>query len=401
MSLLRSAVKALTVTEPFTNLTIPSFGSRNLAGVKVSASRALGLAPVYACVKLRAESLGATPVGVVGYVAGHRERRTDPRWLATPNSECTRFELFEKTSASIDIDGNAFWYLVRDRLGNVMEVWPLPPTVTKVWRERGTRSTPNPPIEYSVNGENVPAREILHIRGFSLPGWLRSPSPIQQEMHALSLAIAAEDFGGSFFGNGAVMSGLIESPTDPGEDGAKRMRTSFAADHQGVSKAHLPGFLFGGAQWKQLSVPNDQAQFLETRNYQLREICRIFRVPPHKIGDLERATFSNIEHQNIEWVTDGQIPSASRIEHAVKATPGMVADDEQLRFNFAGQLRGDLKSRYAAYAIGRQWGWLSADDVREREDENPLPDGQGDVYLSPLNMRSAGDPDPLLEDSNS
>lgn len=393
MSLLRSAVKAAWRTEQeFTNYTVPPFGLRTRAGVNVTTARALGLAPVYACVKLRAESLGATPVDVVGYANGARQRRDRPQWMDVPNPECTPFELWEKTSAALDVDGNAFWYLVRNNLGRVVEVWPLPPVSVVVRRDRPTADNPAPPVRYWVGDEEVPRRHILHIRGFSLPGWLRSPSPIQQEMHALGLAIAAEEFGEAFFGNGAVMSGVIESPTDPGERGAIRMRTSFARDHQGVSKAHLPGFLFGGAQWKQLSVPNEQAQFLETRNYQLREICRIFRVPPHKIGDLERATFSNIEHQAIEWVTDGLIPAASRIEHAIQTTPGMLDDDERLRFNFAAQLRGDLRSRYQAYAIGRQWGWLSADDIRELEDENPLPDGQGQTYLEPLNMRPADEP---------
>jgi HK97 family phage portal protein len=207
------------------------------------------------------------------------------------------------------------------------------------------------------------------------------------------LALAAEEYGESFFRNGATMSGVIEAERDPGEPAVARMRASFARDHQGLRNSHKPGFLFG-AKWTPLSIPNDAAQFLETRKYQLGEIARIFRVPPHKIGDLDRATFSNIEHQAIEWVTDGVIPTTARIEAAVLAA-GILDVGQHLRFNFSGLLRGDTVSRYAAYAVGRQWGWLSVDDIRALEDQNPLPDGRGQVYLEPMNMTPVGQEDEL------
>lgn len=355
-----------------------------------SRTRALQLATVWACVKIRAETIGALPAGVVEYRGETRVRKESPTWLERPNPETTRFQLFELTSASIDVDGNAYWFKERDRLGRVTEVWPVPPSRTQVFRET-VQGKEVGPKRFRVDNEEFGADRILHIPGFTLPGRLRGMNPIDQHRHALGLAVAAEDYGEAFFRNGAVMSGVIEAPSDPGKENADRMRTSFARDHVGVHRAHKPGFLFGGARWVQLSIPNDNAQFLETRKYQRNEICAIFRVPPHKIGDLERATFSNIEHQSIEWATDGVMPMTSRIEAAVYADGDLLDRGDHLKINLAGLVRGDIASRFAAYAIARQWGWLSADDIRSLEDMNPLPDGIGQTYLEPLNMVPAGE----------
>lgn len=384
MSLLRQFTKGrVTTEEPFTNMRVPWFGSRSRTGVSVGIDRGMRHAAVWACIRLRAETVGMLPVDVVEYDGDKRIVVDEPTWLQKPNPEMTRFQLFELTSVSLDTNGNAFWWIQRDRLGRVTEVWPLPPAQVSVYRDPKTWEK-----RYTINGDEFGSDEILHIPGFTLPGRMRGLSPIEQHVHALGLSIAAEEFGETFFGNGAIMSGLISFEKDPGEENARRVQDSFVEDHTGLSNAHRPGILFGGAKWETLTIPNEQAQFLETRKYQLGEIARIWRVPPHKIGDLERATFSNIEHQGIEWVTDGVMPYTTRIEAAVKGA-GLLEMGQKLRFKFAGLVRSDLKARYEAYAIGRQWGWLNADDIRALEDENPLPDGQGAHYLEPLNMRRA------------
>lgn len=392
MSLLRNLIRnrPMETVEPFDNRSFP--WSRSRTGVSVSQTRALQHAAVWACIRLRAETIAALPLGVVEYEGEARTRAETPTWLARPNPETTRYELIERTVASLDCDGNAFWYFERDRIGRIREVWALPPTAVKVWRDPPKRpgDPPGPKI-FTVGDEDFTADRILHIPGFSVAGRLRGLSPIDQHRHALGLAVAAEEYGETFFGNGAVMSGVIEAPGDPGRAAVDRMRESFAQDHQGLRNMHKPGLLFGGAKWTQLTIPNDSAQFLETRKYQLAEVTRIFRVPPHKIGDLERATFSNIEHQGIEWVQDGVLPTTARIEAAVRAG-GLLETGQHLRFNLDGLLRADISSRYAAYAIGRQWGWLNADDIRAKEDMNPLPDGKGQTYLEPLNMVPAGAP---------
>jgi HK97 family phage portal protein len=369
--------------ELFTNTTTPWFGSRSRTGISVDTERGMRHAAVWACIRLRAETIGMLPVDVVSYDGPNRIVADDPVWLQKPNPDMTRFQLFELTSVSLDTDGNAFWWIDRDRLGRVTEVWPLPPREVSIYRDEKTAEK-----YFTIKGDRYSANTILHIPGFTLPGRLRGLSPIEQHMHALGLAIAAEQYGEAFFGNGAVMSGLIKFKADPGSEVVRRIQDGFAADHQGLENAHRPGALFGDADWVQLSIPNDAAQFLETRKYQTGEIARIWRVPPHKIGDLERATFSNIEHQGIEWVTDGVMPYTTRMEAAIRHA-GLLERDQQLRFKFNGLVRGDIKSRYEAYAIGRQWGWLSADKIMELEDENPLPNGQGEHYLEPLNMRRA------------
>lgn len=384
MSFLRR-LQNRSVIEHGDNVNPPS-GFFGVAGglTPMSRTRAMQLATVWACIKIRAETIGALPAGIVEYRGDTRIPKESPTWLQRPNPETTRFELFERTSASIDADGNAFWFKQRDRLGRVMEVWLLSPNRVEVGREDGRKV-------FRIDNEDFGGDEVLHIPGFSLPGRLRGMNPIDQHRHALGLAVAAEEYGEAFFRNGAVMSGVIEHPNDPGEDGAKRMQDSFARDHSGVRRAHKPGVLFGGAKWVQLTIPNDNAQFLETRKYQRNEICSIYRVPPHKVGDLERATFSNIEHQSIEWVTDGVMPTTVRIESAVLADGSLLDRGDHLKINLAGLVRGDIASRYAAYAVGRQWGWLSADDIRALEDMNPLPDGIGQTYLEPLNMVPAGE----------
>jgi len=392
LSRLRNQYTTVTPVGNTTDLytTLPSFfRGFSRAGVDVSRDRALRHAAVWACVRLRAETIGSLPIDVVEYEGPQRKVLDSPTWLQRPNPETTRFELFERTSASIDTDGNAFWWIERDNLGRVREVWVLPPTAVRVDRDRDANGAPNGPKQYEVAREKVDPADILHIPGFTLPGRLRGLSPIEQHQHAIGLAVAAEEYGETFFGNGATMSGVIEAEKDPGEDKAERMRATFARDHQGLDNAHKPGFLFG-AKWTQLSIPNEQAQFLETRKHQVREIARIFRVPPHKIGDLDQATFSNIEHQAIEWVQDGLLPYTGRIETAIDAA-GLLDQGQRLKFNFNALLRGDVVSRYAAYAIGRQWGWLSADDVLSLEDRNPLPNGIGQTYLEPMNMIPAGD----------
>lgn len=392
MSLLRRLQNRAPIIESGDNLNPPAsfFGS---PGSTWSRTRAMQLATVWACIKIRAETIGALPAVVVEYRGESRVRKDQPTWLQRPNPEMTRFQLFELTSASLDAEGNAFWYKEKDRLGRVIEVWPLPPARTEVFREKVGNERVGPK-RFRIDHQEFGTDQILHIPGFTLPGRLRGLNPIDQHRHALGLAVAAEEYGEAFFRNGAMLSGVIEHPSDPGKEAAERLRDQFARDHSG-RRSHRPGVLFGGAKWTQLSVPNDNAQFLETRKYQRNEICSIFRVPPHKVGDLERATFSNIEHQSIEWATDGVMPTTARIEAAVFADGDLLDRGDHFKLNLAGLVRGDIASRYAAYAVGRQWGWLSADDIRGLEDMNPLPDGIGSTYLEPLNMVPAGERPPV------
>lgn len=394
MSQLRRLAKSLRTetVEPFTNLTGPRSARRLRSGVTVTAGRAMQHAAVWACVRARAEDVAKCPARVVEYQGKQRIRRDAPPWLERPNPETTPFELFERTTASIDTDGNGFWHVSKDRLGRVAEVWPLPPAEVQVWREPPSRGqTGVSPKQFTYAGDDYGLDEIVHFTGFSLAGRLRGLNPIQQHMHTIGLSVAAEEYGEAFFGNGATMSGVVTLPAGANLDPTKvqEMQDGLARDHQGLENAHRPGVLFGGAAWVQLTIPNDAAQFLETRKYQLADIARIYRTPSHKINDLEHATFSNIEHQAIEWVVDGIVPTVTRLEAQVVAA-GLVERGHHLKFNLGALLRGDTKTRYEAYAMGIQWGWLCPDDVRELEDLNPLPDGIGSTYRTPLNMGPLG-----------
>lgn len=404
MSRLRQIAKALTTTEePFTNMNVPRFGTRTRTGVTVNTTRAMQHGAVWACVRNRAEDIAKLPIRVVEYDGTTRTPQQSPAWLEKPNTETTPFELIERTSASIDVDGTAFWWVGRDRLGRVGEVWVLPPQQTEVFRDPPKRGqTTINPKRYRYAGTTYEADEIVQINGFTLAGRLRGLNPIEQHAHSIGLSIAAEEYGSSFFGNGATPSGIVELPAEagtPDRDQLTDMQDGIMRDHTGLANAHRPGVLWGGAKWVPLTISNEASQFLESRNYQLRDIARIYRQPPHKVGDLERATFSNIEHQSIEYVVDAIIPMVTRIEQAVLAA-GLLGPAQHLKFNLAALLRGDTLSRYQAYAIGRQWGWLCADDIRELEDLGPLPDGSGQIYLNPMNMVPAAlyaQPDPMLQ----
>lgn len=361
----------------------------NLAGVSIDRDRALKLSTFWACVTARAEDLSALPFDVIERQGKKRIEKPLPTWLEKPNPETTGNELIEMTSASIDTDGNAFWWYERDRIGRVAEVWAMEPSKVKVFRRPNKRGEPINPKEFSVDGKPYGLDQIVHIPGFRIAGSMRGLNPIDYHRHTLGLAAAAEEYGETFFGRGATMTGVITLDSDPGEENAARMQDSFVNDHGGLRNAHRPGVLFGGAKWEQLTIPNETAQFLETRSFQRSEICGWMRVPPHKIGDLEHATFSNIEHQAIEWVVDGLTPMGGRIERAIKHA-GLLSDPgDRMRIRYNGRLRGDTAARFAAYAIGRQWGWLCVNDIRELEDLDPV-DG-GDVYLEPLNMKAIGE----------
>jgi len=203
------------------------------------------------------------------------------------------------------------------------------------------------------------------------------------------LGLAAEEFGARFYGNNARPGVVLSHPGHLGEDAFDRLAVSWKQAHEGLENAHRVAILEEGMQVTEVGIPPSDAQFLETRQFQIREIARIFRVAPHMIQDLENATFSNIEHQGIDFVTHTLLPWITRIEQSIQRC--LITNIEKskgyyCKFNPAGLLRGDLKSRYDAYAVARQWGWFSADDVREMEEQNPLPNGAGQVYLSPMNM---------------
>ncbi len=369
------------------NVTPNYSGKPGTRSLFIGQESALTLTSVYACVRLLSETIAALPVHLYRKDGAKRTQLPTPIWLIKPNPETTRFEFFERTMASLLLDGNAFWFFEHDNIGRIGEVWLLHPGSVTVERNRKTSE-----IEYHVGNDTFDASRILHIRAFAGPGGLRGLSPVALFRNtALALTAALEDNGRKYFENGSVMSGVISVPERVEPDQLKVMAQRWKDDHSGTHNAHLPGFLTGGASWTQITIPNEQAQFLESRQFQVTEICRIFRVPPHKIAELSRATFSNIEHQGIEFATDSVAPWTARIE---SASGPLLEADAYLKFDLNGLLRGDTVSRFSAYNMGIQGGWLKADEPRAWEDLDPIPDGAGEVFRAPMNMAAVNGPEP-------
>lgn len=371
-----------------------AFGARPTAtGVLVSETSAMRMTAVYACVRILAETVASLPLVV--YRRQERGKVRDPshplyRVLHDQaNDEMTAMQLREALMVHVLLWGNAYAYIERDGRGQVAALWPLLPDRTYPLRDSDGN------LQYLTtlsSGEQrkLPPQDVLHVPGLGFDG-LVGQSPIRMAMEAVGLGLAAEAFGAKFFGNGAHLSMVFEHPHKLSPEAYERLKKSLENAHTGLDKAHKIKILEEGMKVSQLTVPPDQAQFLETRKFQVNEICRIFRVPPHLVGDLDRATFSNIEHQSIEFVVHTIRPWLVRWEQAIN-NKLFTASERAVYFAehiVDGLLRGDIKSRYDAYSIAINNGWMSPDEVRELENLNPMPNGQGSIYRVPVNTMPA------------
>jgi len=368
-------------------------GGKAASGVTVNENTALNSTAVFACVRILAETIASLPLVVYERLESGGKQRAQGHYLYSilhdqPNPEMTSFEFRETLMGHLALWGNAYAEIERDNAGRVVGLWPLRPDKMRVMRDEQSLR-----YEYQLPNSGTVAvlrqQNVLHIRGLSSNG-IVGYSPIRLAREAIGLALATEEFGARFFGQGSRPSGVLEHPGQLSEEAAKRLRKSWEELHSGLSNAHRIAILEEGMSWKQIGVPPEDAQFLETRKFQITEIARIYRIPPHMLADLERATFSNIEHQAIEFVVHTIRPWLVRWEQALKRDLFMPAERDIYFAEFLvdGLLRGDIESRYRAYSVGRQWGWLSANDVRELENMNPIEGG--DTYLIPLNMVPAG-----------
>ena len=275
--------------------------------------------------------------------------------------------------------GNAYAQIIRDGRGQVIALYPLMPD--KMTVDRIT----NGELFYQYRNDTgdviLHKEEVLHIPGMGFDG-LIGYSPIALAKNAIGMAIACEEYGAKFFANGANPGGVLEHPgivKDPA-----RVRDSWNAVYQGSSNAHRVAVLEEGMKFAPIGIPPEQAQFLETRKFQINEIARIFRIPPHMIGDLEKSSFSNIEQQSLEFVKYTLDPWVVRWEQAMQKALLSLTEKQQyfIKFNVDGLLRGDYASRMAGYAVGRQNGWLSSNDIRELENLNHIPENLGgDLFL--------------------
>jgi len=382
------------------------FGSSPVAGgVVVNAETAMAYSPFFAGVELISRDVASLPLFLYKRIQPFGKTRYLDSRLYTIlhdefNPEMSSMVARETMQAHVLTWGNAYAEIERDAAGRVVAIWPLTPDRVSVLRDYNTGA-----ISYHVRGWNnpdviVPASDMIHIPGLGYDG-IMGYSVISKARESLGLGLAAETFGSTFFGNGATFGGVITWPGPrPTELAEKNYRESLEAKHAGPAKAHRILALYNGAKYERFGIPPNDAQFIETRKFQAEEMARWLLVPPHKIGIMDHATFSNIEQQNLDYVQTTLRAWLVRWEQELNRK--VIAPLER-KIQFCehlvdGLLRGDIESRYRAYAVGRQWGWLSANDVCERENLDPLPGDQGDVYLVPANMWPADKiPDPTAK----
>jgi HK97 family phage portal protein len=370
---------------------LSAFGAiPSASGKYVTPQNAMQIATVYACVRVIAETIGTLPVHVYQRIPRGRELVTNHPAAKLldqgPNDEMSPVDLFETLTGHVLLWGNAFAEVNRSPVdGSLREIWPLRPDRTTL-----VRNSRNALVYQSIDDSGQPTRRrsdrILHIRGLSFDG-LIGYAPVTLARETLGMAAATADYGARFFANDSRPGGVLQMDGQLSPDAIDRLRASWESAHSTLyGNAHKVAVLENGLTWQAIGMPNDDAQWLETRKYTRSEIAGLFRVPAHVINDLDKATFSNVEQLGQEFATLCIAPWAVRIEKALNKT--LFTEGERgnlfVRFNLGGLVRGDIMSRYQAYASARQNGWMTANEIRELEDMNPA-DG-GDELLVNGNM---------------
>ncbi|UWG06224.1 MAG: portal protein [Bacteriophage sp.] len=367
------------------------------SGKTVTERSAMQMTAVYSCVRILAEAVAGLPLHLYRYTdGGGKEKALDQplyRLLHDePNPEMSSFVFRETLMTHLLLWGNAYAQVIRNGKNEVIALYPLMPNKMSVDRDENGRlyytyyRGPDEAIKNKEFAVTLQPSDVLHIPGLGFDG-LVGYSPIAMAKNAIGMAIACEEYGAKFFANGAAPGGVLEHPgtiKDP-----QRVRESWQSTFGGSGNANKIAVLEEGMKYTPIGISPEQAQFLETRKFQINEIARIFRVPPHMVGDLEKSSFSNIEQQSLEFVKYTLDPWVIRWEQSIQRA--LLSQGEKaeyfVKFNLEGLLRGDYQSRMNGYAIGRQNGWMSANDIRELEnlDRIPAEDG-GDLYLINGNM---------------
>ena len=373
------------------------FMGSSASGKRVNERTSMQMTAVYSCVRILSEAVASLPLNVYRYTeSGGKEKAIDHSLYRLlhdePNPEMSSFIFRETLMTHLLLWGNAYAQIIRNGKGEIIALYPLMPDRMTVDRDKNGRLY----YKYTKSNDDAPTMEngsvyldpsdVLHVPGLGFDG-LVGYSPIAMAKNAIGLAIAAEEYGSKFYANGAAPSGVLEHPgtlKDPA-----RVRDSWNSTFGGSSNSHKVAVLEEGMKYTPISISPNEAQFLETRKFQINEIARIFRVPPHMVGDLEKSSFSNIEQQSLEFVKYTLDPWVVRWEQALYRS--LLSEEEKktlfFKFNVEGLLRGDYASRMSGYATARQNGWMSANDIRELEDLDRIPaELGGDIYLVNGNM---------------
>ena len=356
--------------------------------MRVSPDSALRLAAVYACVRILAETIASLPLVVYQRRPdGGKDRVTD-HWLyrlmaKRPNRFQNPFEWREMLQGHLALRGNAYNQIITNPRGEIIELMPIHPDRVKI------ELLPSGEYRYRISDRSgteviLPRGEVWHLRGLSSDG-LMGMSPIELARENLGTALAAQGYGARFFANDAKPTGgWIEFPGSfKDSEATKVFRESYQQAQSGSNRGKVL-VLENGMKFHEVGVTNKDAQFLELRKFQITDVARLFRVPPHMIADLDRATFSNIEQQSLEFVMHTMTPWAERWEASIQSELLLESDDIEIEFDFANLMRGDASSRSSYYQSGIQNGWLTRNEARIAENLNPI-DGL-DQPLRPLNM---------------
>ncbi len=373
------------------------FMGSSSAGKNVNERSAMQMTAVYACVRILSEAIAGLPLHMYQYQEDGSKVKALEHPLYhllhdEPNPEMTSFVFRETLMTHLLLWGNAYAQIIRNGKGEVIALYPLMPNRMEVNRDKNGKLY----YQYTMTSDDAKTMEgstvildpadVLHVPGLGFDG-LVGYSPIAMAKNAIGLAIATEEYGSKFFANGAAPSGVLEHPgviKDP-----TKLRDSWNRAFGGSSNSNKVAVLEEGVKYTPISISPEQAQFLETRKFQINEIARIFRVPPHMVGDLEKSSFSNIEQQSLEFVKYTLQPWIIRWEQNLQKA--LLTEEEKKTFffifNVEGLLRGDYQSRMQGYATARQNGWMSANDIRELENLDKIPaESGGDLYLVNGNM---------------
>ena len=359
------------------------------SGIIVTPETALAQSAVYRAVTLLAESVAQLPCEVYKRHGDQRSKALDhPLYNILhyqPNQKDSSFEYFETAQGFLGLNGNHLALIDRNNKGEIQELIPI--HRDKVQILKGKDGLPY--YHLMEEKETLPMRLIHHVKAFSLDGF-QGLSPLQTSADAIGLALAVEQHASSVFSNGTTLSGVIERPKEVKaigtQDGVDKVVNSFIAKNSGLRNMFSVAMLQEGMTYKQMAMTNEQAQLLEARKMSIADIARLYGIPLAMLGENAGESYKSIEQQNLNFLIFGLLPWLKRWESAMRRDLLLPSERAQyfIEFNVSGLIRGDLKTRYESYAMARQWGWLSVNDIRRLENLPPVEGG--DKYITPLNM---------------
>ncbi|MCD2347194.1 phage portal protein [Clostridium guangxiense] len=362
------------------------------SNVNIDADTAMSFTAVFACNRVLSETLASCPVFLYEKDSkGNRVQVTDaPEYQIlhyAPNTEMTPGQFKETGMSNMNLGGNFIAQKVFNLHGDLLELRPILWNRVKIDIDKSTGR-----LLYFIDGKTEPKMrdEILHIPGLTLDGYI-GVTPLTYAALTIDIGLSQDKFERNFYFNRASTSGIFQYPNELGDEAFQRLKKDIKKNYTGLQNAGVPMILEGGGQFKEVTMKLTDAQFLESKRFRIEDVCRIFRIPLHLVQDLTRSTNNNIEHQSLEFIVYTMLPWFKRWEENLNLQ--LLSDESKRKnryfeFKVDALLRGDAATRASAYAQGRQWGWLSVNDIRRLENMDPIPNG--DIYLQPLNMNEAG-----------